>query len=583
MTVQLSPVFNGFQGFSIGGLPLAGGLINTYLAGTSTPAATYTDATGLTANANPIQLDGAGLPPNEIWLAAGTKYKFVVTDSLGLSPRTYDNIPGIGDAYLASFSASSGSSLIGFLQAGTGAVARTMQAKGRDAVSVADFGAVGDGVTDDTTAVQAAALYARTNGRVLFWPTPSSFYRVTSPISMGSSAHWVGENGSATILRNTGGAGASVVTCDGTGSLGPYCIEHLRIGGAGSVGLTVTGGGFAQYVANLDMYDVHFEADLLTCVSANMIYHHAVNCSFGYYQQSSINASHQHYIVTGGTGGLNANVNRWSYCRFYNSPASFGSIIQSGIICEFDTCDWEANVRNLKTNNVTSLLLKNCYTERATAGNLTGAFELDNTQTTARVLGGEYLGGNLVSGASMFSIDGVSYFTCEDARITNSASAFVYYNNSAVSHAPPTTGIHRFRNNIIAGNSSDPLFFLSGIVEDGANTWTPAPTNLTVVNGTGGASYTGRWAIRNRQVHFEIRIVVTGTCTTAATATTFFGPMSSAVTGFPLPQHNATLSVAGEDGTSLGNGYVDYSTGRFWMPTWSAKNADIVISGSYLI
>jgi hypothetical protein len=52
--------------------------------------------------------------------------------------------------------ASSGSSLVGFLQSGTSATARTVQAKLRDTVSVKDFGAVGDGVANDTAAIQAA-------------------------------------------------------------------------------------------------------------------------------------------------------------------------------------------------------------------------------------------------------------------------------------------------------------------------------------------------------------------------------------------------------------------------------------------
>lgn len=42
------------------------------------------------------------------------------------------------------------------LQAGKGAVARTVQDKLRDAVTVKDFGAIGDGVADDTQAIQAA-------------------------------------------------------------------------------------------------------------------------------------------------------------------------------------------------------------------------------------------------------------------------------------------------------------------------------------------------------------------------------------------------------------------------------------------
>jgi hypothetical protein len=45
---------------------------------------------------------------------------------------------------------------VSFIQAGTGAVTRNMQDKARETVSVKDFGAVGDGVTDDTAAFNAA-------------------------------------------------------------------------------------------------------------------------------------------------------------------------------------------------------------------------------------------------------------------------------------------------------------------------------------------------------------------------------------------------------------------------------------------
>ena len=95
MSVNLSPIGNGFQFFTTNGTPLSGGFIYTYAAGTTTPQATYTTSTGSIANANPIQLGTDGRPPQEIWFTSGSNYKFVLTDASLNVIQTYDNLYGI--------------------------------------------------------------------------------------------------------------------------------------------------------------------------------------------------------------------------------------------------------------------------------------------------------------------------------------------------------------------------------------------------------------------------------------------------------------------------------------------------------
>jgi hypothetical protein len=91
-SVLLSPYGNGQQFFDDNGVPLAGGLIYTYQAGSSTPLVTYTTNSGNIANANPIVLDASGRTPQQLWLLTGFSYKFVLQNSDGVLIQTLDNI-----------------------------------------------------------------------------------------------------------------------------------------------------------------------------------------------------------------------------------------------------------------------------------------------------------------------------------------------------------------------------------------------------------------------------------------------------------------------------------------------------------
>ena len=82
----------GAQFFDNNGVILSGGKIYTYEAGTTTPLATYTSSTGVTAHTNPIVLDSAGrVPGGEIWNQLRL-YKFVLKTSAEVTIATYDNV-----------------------------------------------------------------------------------------------------------------------------------------------------------------------------------------------------------------------------------------------------------------------------------------------------------------------------------------------------------------------------------------------------------------------------------------------------------------------------------------------------------
>ena len=246
MAVTLSPLAGaGWQFFNNNGVPLSGGLLYSYAAGTSTPIATYTTISGNIANSNPIVLDSAGRVPNEIWITVGLGYKFVLQDASFNQIATWDNIPSNAPspfandassvAYEQGYTVTAGSFVVGqsylitsvgttnfvaigattnnvgvyFTAIGVGSgtgtaqLSRNVQTKLQETVSVKDFGAVGDGTTDDTAAF-AAAIAASKQVYI-----PVGTYLISSLVfnTVGrSGVTFTGASNTATILKATASA-----------------------------------------------------------------------------------------------------------------------------------------------------------------------------------------------------------------------------------------------------------------------------------------------------------------------------------------------------------------------------------------
>lgn len=212
------------------GVPLAGGKLYTYEAGTTKLAATYQDQDLKTRNENPIPLDATGSAL--IWLDPAKSYKFVLKNKLGIVQPGWpvDNISGASNLVsleptlslyakltdlAAAIGTTIGASLIGFVQAGINAARRTLLDKARERVSIDDFFLASE--VDATLMVQRAlnsgALRIVGNGKT---------YTISS-VTVPAGVDFDGEGGQ--LLTNDGTRTKIVVQVGGDGAT----IQNWRI------------------------------------------------------------------------------------------------------------------------------------------------------------------------------------------------------------------------------------------------------------------------------------------------------------------------------------------------------------------
>lgn len=142
---------------------------------------------------------------------------------------------------------------------------------------------------------------------------------------------------------------------------------------------------------------------------------------------------------------------------------------------------------------------------------------------------------------------------------------------------------HREHNQLqsLQGGSAGELYHLSAaqynaILNSTSGTWTPTFTNLTVVNGTGGATYSGRYYRLGATVFYTISIVCTGTATTASTAGSTYCDLPIAAS------YNDCCNIANNTtNVTVGTGVLDATNDRCYPATWTATGNTITISGKY--
>lgn len=182
---------------------------------------------------------------SQVVVAQGTAAKqvWILTTAdpitIGTTGQTWSQ--NLSSGFLATLAASSGSSLVGFIQAGTGAQIRTSQAKMRDIVSVLDFIPAGTvtSTTDCTAYIQAAEDACAASGFALYFPAGT--YKCSSGLTK-KSVNWYGDGKYKSILDYYGNS--VFITAVGSSPSRIICtIQDMEIngtnGGAAAKGITL--------------------------------------------------------------------------------------------------------------------------------------------------------------------------------------------------------------------------------------------------------------------------------------------------------------------------------------------------------
>ena len=243
MSASQSGVFS-LQEFTDVGAPLVAGRLYTYTQGTTTHKTAYTDKAGSIAHTYTsdgiggqyIGLNARGELPAPLYLAAGS-YDITLKDSTGATiwTRRADPVDDSAAALGADLASTSGAGMVGFLQSGAGAVSRTLQDKMRESVSVKDFGAIGGGVINDTTAFNTAIAFCKLMGKGLKIPDDTYLLTAGAVNFAGQGLAIVGEGKPTLQFTGTGRAFAMDTLLSNGSVFSDMRVENLRIVGGPSI------------------------------------------------------------------------------------------------------------------------------------------------------------------------------------------------------------------------------------------------------------------------------------------------------------------------------------------------------------
>ena len=461
-----------------------------------------------------------------------------------------------------------------FIQTGTGAVMRTTHDKLKDFVTVKDFGAVGNGTENDSPAIQAA--FDSGAGTIYI---PSGKYLLNTALIIPNSlvviwdsrAYFKAGSNNMVMLRATTSAYASQLispNLDGNGKTGITGMDLIRFSTKAVI--------YQPRIINMDT-GIYLRELCWDLVIDNPSIYKVTNPIIVTNGSNAVDIRHP-AIDTFGSIGISVS-NGANYQT--TSVQVTGGYIQHGGI-GINDASWGLRINNVyfETCTVADIYLS---ASRFPLVNGTQHFSKGMVAIKGRhVLGGRISNTLMASGGrtiGLYDFDATNSQSYEDHQsgdsvnspigIVTGLSKLAYLTESATGEFLVQKGLNFQAVQVSSVNPNTLDDYREG-------TFQPIFSNLSVVNGTGGVTYAGSYTKVGNLVCFKVRISTTGSATTSATngLTTFSGiPYSGEGVA------NAAFSGIADNSIS-GTGLIDKS-GKVYLPTWTAKNASVIISGCF--
>jgi len=218
-------------------LVLAGTALASGNAGISTGlTALASGNAGLVSASNKVPISG-GYMTGQLFAASGVVVSGTLSKN-GFNVVTVGDVETVTSTMIASgtiidadvnISGAINATKLNFLQAGASGVARTVDSKLKDVVSVKDFGAVGDGVTDDTTFIQAAIDSLPATGGTVFIPAGTYLVGILDMPNSPKVVNLIGAGMFSTFLQMATAAGPVIRKVQTVGNISGALFSDFSV------------------------------------------------------------------------------------------------------------------------------------------------------------------------------------------------------------------------------------------------------------------------------------------------------------------------------------------------------------------